>query len=116
MYVKCVCACVYTRTHTHTIYGWGNKLEGKKSFGIVVLRMSFKSSLFTRNIQGVPSTFVSKYMVHLIVKCSSHISAWFISSQCICCSLSEAFSLFCPFLDKRTEWDSRRSTMEAQPL
>lgn len=30
----CVRACLRAR---HTIYGWGNKLEGKKSFGNVVL-------------------------------------------------------------------------------
>lgn len=38
-------------------------------------------------LQGITkgSTFVSKYMVHLIVKYSSHNCAWFISSQCICC-------------------------------
>lgn len=32
--IFCSGACVRAR---HTIYGWGNKLEGKKSFGNVVL-------------------------------------------------------------------------------
>lgn len=73
-------ACVRAR---HTIYGWGNKLEGKKALAMLCYECHSSQVCLQGITKG--STFVSKYMVHLIVKYSSHNCAWFISSQCICC-------------------------------
>lgn len=74
----CVRACV-----SHHL--WVGKQVGGGKKALAMLCYECHSSQVC--LQGITkgSTFVSKYMVHLIVKYSSHNCAWFISSQCICC-------------------------------